>query len=341
MAKIYLTGMTAPQASPSSNSRNLAFAGVLNSVLTKRGHSVVWGDPELDITEDFFNQFDLVLVGVGAITSLSANRVYGALNIIDMLWGSDKLKLFLDAPGTSQVGASLRSIAANPTQLLKEFYSYRKGYKEVISNVALSSRIANAVQKLAAEQWPKTLYPSLPWKSDIDAGKKLPINAAPSLVGVNLDAHLILDQPIFEDKTPKWVVDSTTLKDTQKLVATLGFPISPMKWNKGCTDDQVMDQIARSTGAIIATNKGDGSWWTYRYVQAFNSLTPVYTSWDETFVIGESWSLLAHSIEDLTMDQKIKLAVTQRLDYLNSIPNKETSIKSLEDALNISGAERK
>jgi hypothetical protein len=41
------------------------------------------------------------------------------------------------------------------------------------------------------------------------------------------------------------------------------------------------------------------------------------------------------------MDQKIKLAATQRLDYLNSIPNKETSIKSLEDVLNISGAERK
>ncbi len=332
--------MTAPQASPSLNSRNLAFAGVLNATLTKRGHSVVWGDPELDIAADFLDQFDLVLVGVGPITSLSANRVYGALNIIEMLWGSDKLRLFLDAPGTSQVGASLRSIASNPTHLLKEFYSYRKGYKEVVSNIALSSRIAIAVQKLATEQWPKTLYPSLPWKSDTEAGKKLPSNISTSLVGINLDSHLIQEQPVLEEKTHKWVVDSTSLKDTQKLVATLGLPVLPMKWNKGSTDEQVMEQISRSTGAIVATNKGDGSWWTYRYIQAFNSLTPVYTSWSETSRIGSSWSMLAPAIEDLTTDQKIKLAASQRLEYLNSIPNKETSIKSLEDVLGISEAER-
>lgn len=340
MAKIYLTGMTASQASPGANTRNLAFAGVLNKVLLSRGHEITWGDPSLDVTKDFFDQYDLVLVGVGPITSLSANRVYGVLNTIGLLWGSSKLRLFIDAPGTVQIGASLRAIEANPTSLLKEFYSYRKGYKEVVSNVALSSRISNAAHNLATNPWPQTLYPSLPWKSDVDAAKKLPSNIAQSLVGINLDSHLIEEYPMLEEKADKWVVDSVALKETEKLVATLGFPTLPMKWNKGVTDNQVQDQLNRSMAAIIAPNKGDGSWWTYRYAQAFNALTPVYTSWVETEEIGPSWGILASAIEDLTAEQRLKLSISQRIEYLNCILNKYESTKSLENVLGISGAER-
>jgi hypothetical protein len=341
MAKIYLTGMTAPQASPSANIKNLAFAGVLNRVLLSRGHEITWGDPDLEVTRDFFESYDLVLVGVGPITSLSANRVYGALSIIDLLWGSDKLRLFLDAPGLSQIGASLRSIESNPTSLLKEFYSYRKGYKEVVSNVALSARISAAAHNLAVNPWPRTLYPSLPWKSDEEASKKLIKNASDSLVGINLDAHLVDENPELVEKLDKWVVDSLSLRETKKLVDTLGFPVTPMKWNKGVRDGEVKDQIARAAGAIIAPNKGDGSWWTYRYIQALNTLTPIYTSWTETSILGPSWTILAHSIEDLSVDQRLKLSISQRIEYLNSVPNKEQSAKSLEDALGISEAEGK
>jgi len=340
MAKIYLTGMTASQASPSANIRSLAFAGVMNKVLTHGGHEVVWGDPDLDVTKDFFDQYDLVLVGVGPVTSLSANRVYGALNTIDILWQSPKLRLFLDAPGTSQIGASLRAIDSNPTNLLKEFYSYRKGYKEVVSNVALSSRISNAAHNLAVNQWPTTLYPSLPWKSHSDATKKLPENIANSMVGINLDAHLIEENPLPIEKSHKWAVDSLALKDTQKLANTLGFPVFPMKWNKGVSDIQVEDQISRSAGAIISLNKGDGSWWTYRYIQALNTCTPIYTSWVDTGALGSSWSLLAHAIEDLTDEQRLQLSIDQRLEYLNKVPKKEESTKSIEDALGIGGAGR-
>lgn len=341
MAKIYLTGMTAPQASPSANIKNFAFAGVLNKVLLSRGHEVTWGDPNLEATDGFFESYDLVLVGIGPVTSLSANRVYGALSIIGLLWGSDKLRLFLDAPGLSQIGASLRSIESNPTNLLKEFYSYRKGYKEVVSNVALSARISAAAHNLAVDTWPTTLYPSLPWKSDEEASKKLIKNAADALVGINLDSHLVEENPELVEKLDKWVVDSMSLRDTKKLVDTLGFPVTPMKWNKGVGDSEVKDQIARSVGAIIAPNKGDGSWWTYRYIQALNTLTPIYTSWTETSPLGPSWTTLAHSIEDLSVDQRLKLSISQRIEYLNSVPSKEQSAKSLEDALGISKAEGK
>lgn len=332
--------MTAPQASKDLNTKNFSFAGVLESVLTQNGHAVTWEDPKLDISETFFDNYDAVLVGMGPITSLSANRMYGALNIIDILWGSSKLALFIDAPGTHQIAASLKSIDSNPTSLLKDFYSYRKGYKEVVSNLALSSRIYNAIHNLNSQKWPITIYPSLPWKSDQEVGKRLSEYAAASLVGINLDSYFIQDSPLLQEKTEKWAVDSFNLKETQKLVKTLRYPSSLMKWNKGVTDQQVQDQIARSIGVIIAPNKGDGSWWTYRYIQALNSLTPIYTSWLETSKIGPSWQFLAQSVEDLSAEQRLKLSITQRLEYLSCIPNKQDAIKSLETILNISKAGR-
>jgi hypothetical protein len=340
MAKIYLTGMTASQASASANSRNLAFAGVLNNVLTASGHDVTWEDPSLDVTEEFLKQFDSVLVGVGPLTSIAANRVYGALNIIGMLWGSDKLKLFIDAPGMAQIGASLKSVNKNPMTLIKDFYSYRKGYKEVISNVSLSAKISTAVDNLATKPWPQTIYPALPWKTDDQAKEKMSIDV-PNFSGVSLDSHLILDGIENVEKAPKWVADSTAHRDTKKLVDTLGTPVLPMKWNKGWTDEQVYEQIKRSSGAIISVNKGDGSWWTYRYIQALNAGTPVYTSWAETSNIGESWSHLAHTIEDMSDSVKVGLSIRQRIDYLKNIPNKTESIKQLESLLGLSQAEGK
>jgi hypothetical protein len=114
-----------------------------------------------------------------------------------------------------------------------------------------------------------------------------------------------------------------------------------MKWNKGWTDEQVYEQIKRSSGAIISVNKGDGSWWTYRYIQALNAGTPVYTSWAETSNIGESWSHLAHTIEDMSDSVKVGLSIRQRIDYLKNIPNKTESIKQLESLLGLSQAEGK
>ena len=340
MAKIYLTGMTAPQASQSSNTRNFAFAGALHKVLTTAGHDVTWADPSLDVSQDFFDQYDSVLVGVGPITSLSANRVYGALNIIGLLWNSDKLRLFVDAPGMAQMCASLKSVDKTPTTLMKEFYSYRKGYKEVISNVALSARIATAVNNLATKEWPQTIYPGLPWKTDEQAKEKISVDV-PKFNRVLLDSHLISEDSVYGERFDKWVVDSFANKEIKKLVETLRYQTAPMKWNKGETDQQVYDQMLQSSGSIIATHRTDGSWWSYRYAQALNAGTPIYTSWKETSTLGEPWSHLAHTIEDLTDSGKVELATRQKSEYLKNTPNKQESIKYLESLLNISQVEGK
>ena len=327
--------MTSTQASYSANSKNIGFAFAIHKALTEGGHEVTWADPDLALTSDDFESYDSVLVGISPITSLSANRVYGALNIVDMLWGSPKLKFFIDAPNTLQIASSLKSIDTNPLNLMKEFYSYRKGYSSVISDVKVSSRILNAISKLVKNDWPMTLYPSLPWKRNRQLGLKLLPNAVKNLVGINLDSYLLTEVPVYFDKRDKWVVDTSPSKETAKLIETLAFPTSPMKWNKGWTDAQVLEQISRSAGVLISPCRGDGTWWSYRYVQALNSLTTIYTSWSETSPLGASWSHLAPYIEDIGSDARLQLAMNQRDSYIKNIPTKEDALARLKQLLEI------
>ena len=110
MSKILITGMSASHASHSANSRSISFAGVLKTVLTLQGHEVTQLDPEVSWNTKDFEEYDSVLVGLSPLTSLSANRVYGALSVIDVLLDTDKLVFFLDAPEPNRITSSLRAI---------------------------------------------------------------------------------------------------------------------------------------------------------------------------------------------------------------------------------------
>jgi hypothetical protein len=222
---------------------------------------------------------------------------------------------------------------------LKEFYSYRKGYKDVISDISLSSNISNAVTKLMNQQWPNTIYPKLPWKSDLTVKTMNPQNIYSSFIGLNFDELLLADSFYSDESRSKWVVDSYSYKETKKLVETLSRPTSLMKWNKGVTDSQVLDQLSRSLGAIVSTHRGDGSWWSYRYVQAFNTKTPIYTDWKETSVLGNAWNFLAPAIEDLDTSERQYLSEKQREAYFNALNSFKIEKNKLEEILKISKGE--
>jgi hypothetical protein len=341
MAKIFLTGMTASQASRQTNSRTLSFAGVLDKVLTEAGHEVTWADPTFEIFDHHLEEYDCVLVGVSPLTSLAANRSYGALRIIDMLWKSPKLKLFIDAPGTKQIPVSLKAMQNNPKNLVKSFYSYRKGFSHVVTNQAMQDRLRSAISRLSSEKWPTTLYPSLPWTPTKAVQESLPSIIGESLVGINLDSYLISNELLFVEKSEKWCADDLKHKDVQKLISMLSLPIAPMKWEKGNNDISIFDQISSSSCALVSVVKGDGTWWSYRYLQALNASTPLYTDWKVTSVLGPSWSLLAPTIEAMPPEQRLKLSISQKIEYLNSIPEKEKALESLEISLGISKREGK
>jgi hypothetical protein len=336
MSKIFLTGMTAPQSSLNANTKNLSFSSAINLALQNAGHTVVWADPKIDITKDELDSYDSVIVGIAPVTSLSANKIYGALNIINLLWGSDKLNLLIDAPNVSQIATALRSVKNNPNTLTKDFFSNKKGYQSVVSDKKLQSNILKAIDNLLDQDWPTTLIPVLPWKQSYsDKELNLPELAKKSITYLNLDSYLIEDPTESLDKVDKWTADQPESTWTKKISKTIELPISPVKINKGSTDVDVLYQIARSVGILLSPYKNEGTWWSYKYVQSINSLTPVATLWEESGSLGSEWNLLASTIDSMSEEKRALIATAQRESYLAKIPNKKQSIKMLEKALKL------
>lgn len=337
MGKVLITGMSAPQVSSSANNRVLSFAAVLNRALLEAGHSVTWGDPNIGMTGAAVKKFDVIFVGISPLTSLGANRAYGALGTIATVLESEpeKLRLFIDAPNVSQIEVSLKALAASPESLVKPFYSYRKDYEAVAADPKLQQRLMSVVTKLLEEPWPLTVYPKLPWQSDEEVARNLPSVASGSIKGLNLDSYLLTTPVQSEERVDKWTTSDAKSVWHKKLIKTVSFPCSPMRITKGSTDVDAEAQIARSVGAIIVPDKKQDTWWSYSYIQAMNNSTPVITKWQDSQRIGSPWTVLAATVEDMSAPKRIKLALAQREAYEASIPDKLEATRLLEKLANL------
>lgn len=335
MSKILITGMSAPHASVEANKRSLSFAGLIKEVLTQNGHEVVQDDPEVSWNLQDLDQYDVVLVGLSPLTSLSANRVYGALNLLDLLKGSEKLKLFIDAPEPTRITASLRAVSKTPDNLTKPFYSYRKGYSYAVVP-GMANNLLNVVNDLLNDVWPTTFYPALPWTGTGKIISQLPAGAAESLRPINLDSYILTPQDTFEiERRDKWVVENYNTSWTKETTNMLALQSVPMKWHKGWSDEQVFAQIASGIGSLISPYQTGGTWWTYRLIQSLNASTPVATDWRESQAIGDSWTYLASHIETFSLDARVELAHAQRDDYMKAIPSRRDAAVSMFDALDL------
>lgn len=335
MSKILITGMSSPHSSIKANDRSLSFSGAMSKVLNTQGHTVFQLEPQVSWNVNDLEIYDAVIVGLSPLTSLSANKVYGALSVIDVLRDSDKLKLFIDAPEPVRIYSSLRAIAKTPTNMTKPFYSYRSGYSHANRPTVLDS-LLDTVDWLLNEKWPTTLYPSLPWSGTGKVISQLPTGASESLYGINLDSYMLtLREANSDERRDKWVVDTYSTKWAKSVISTLKVSTVPIKWHKGWTDVDVEKQIAGAIGALISPHQNGGTWWTYRYVQCLNAFTPVITEWKESQALGESWSYLAAAVEEMSDQTRKELAKEQREAYIQAIPNKRDAAVQLVEALEL------
>ena len=335
MSKILITGMSASHSSEKANLRSLSFAGVIKLVLEQQGHEVIQENPEVSWNLNDLEQYDSVLVGISPITSLSANNVYGALSVIDVMLDSPKLRLFIDAPEPGKITASLRAMIKTPDNLTKPFYSYRKGFSYA-SQPNMLNNLIEVIEGLLTKPWPITLYPSLPWTDKIEhVANFLPEGAHSSLNAVNLDAFLISAQDTLDiERRDKWVVENYSTKWIKSTASTLSNPTVPMKWNKAWSDSQVDVQIATGIGALIPPYSSS-TWWSYRYIQCMNALTPIATYWQESQILGSAWVHLASSIESMSREERTALALEQRSAYLESVPTRREATIDLTQALGL------
>lgn len=336
MAKIFLTGMTSAHCSSDLNNRSLNFAGVINKVLTLAGHTVVWGNPSVYMSKKQFSDYDAVIVGVSPATSLSSNRIYGALHLIEEFWGDDKMTLFVDVPTVSQITSSFKSFSASKEYLTKPFFSKRKEYDSVLGSQEIFDKVFSSARRLGSSSWANnTIYPALPWKTR--SLIKLNDNAKIRLFKVNLDSYILSenDVSIYSEKINKWVCDQPRSKWAVKIQNHLSLPVVPMKWDKRIDDIQVMNQIARSSAVLICPDQRDGTYWNYQYVQAMNAGVPVATQWQESYTLSECWGVLASNIDAMDNNQRKSLAASQKQSYIKAIPNKELSLYLLERVIGV------
>lgn len=326
--------MTASHCSKTSNQRSLGFSGAINIALSSDPNiDVVWGPPSVGMTKNFLEQFDSVVVGVSPLTSLSANYVYGALNIISEMKDSPKLSLLVDTSSPRHIGLSLNKSVSSASNLTKPIFSSRKDANHVFNDSSTLKKLYDAVEFLAKEAWPKTIYASLPWK--LVESLNLPKNAKQNIKFINLDSYLIDQESHVLSRSDKWVVDNYTSRWTKKTLTTHILPDAPMKWSRGVTDAQVMEQICRSIGVVISPDDRDGTYWNYRYAQALTSGTPIATYWQESSVLSESWAVLSSKIDTVSSPERDALAKAQKTSYLDSILKKKEALDNLKFLLQI------
>lgn len=327
--KVLVTGMASSHTKPSTNT---SFFGTLVKAVETFA-IVEWATPSVTWTKEFLEQYDSVVVGIIPPTSLGANKVYGAMHVINELYDSPKLTLVVDNPQLWQFKASLSSVARDVSTIFTDFYSKRREYK-IASNPAISGGIQKAADKLLNRPWPRTIYPELPWKTATEISKFISTEGSENLVGVNLDAMLIGEPIEAKSPAPIWVADSPSSAWTKKLEKLLSLPTIPVKSSSRDTDDQVFDRISSSFGLLVAPqDRGVGTWWSYRYIQALNSSVPVVSDWRDTGSLSNNWYVLGSTLEESTPEERLAVAKAQREDYISSIPTKSEALNLVKSLI--------
>lgn len=327
--KVLVTGMASSHTQPSEN---ISFFGTLVKVIETFA-TVEWATPSVAWEKDFLDQYDVVLVGVVPPTSLGANKVYGAMHVINIMYESPKLRLVVDHPQIWQFNSSLSSVDKDVSSLFSSFYSKRREYKAALLPECQES-IKLAARKLLNSPWPVTIYPDMPWKSLESVAQFIAKQSPFKLYGVNLDSHLLTKPVVSSNYSDTWVADAPNSTWTKKLGKLLGLQIHPLKTHLRENEEVASGRLSSSFGLLAAPHdRGVGTWWSYRYIQAMNSLVPVVSDWRETRMLSNSWNVLGSSIEEATPDQRLTIALQQRNDYIDAIPSKEESIEIVKSIL--------
>lgn len=330
--KILITGMTSQQANPNSTKRGKNFTGLLVHALQEAGHQVDWRSPSIETTKGELGRYDSVIVGVAPITSLGANRAYGALSTIWHLWEDHRLTLLVDGPDPRKIRGSLLAIQKKPENITKRFFSYRLEY-EAAAEPRNTARLLDAAELLRDDAWPMTVGPRLPWQR-ITEMKGL-LDPSPNVHLINLDRYVFDEAaappPPAATRHPVWAYETGTAHRwlrTQNVTWETGSIGKNVRAN---ADKIATEQLRQVSGCLIAPTRF-GTWWNTRYAQALSQGAPVFTDWTESSELGPEWSQLPGQFETWGHAHRQALGRAQ-LDSYRSAIDVQDKVKDLEFAI--------
>lgn len=312
--KILFTGMGSYHCKKPANN---SFFTILDSVLSKYGE-VTWASPSLSWKKEDLEKYDHIIFGFLPPTSLTANKIYGALNVLGLMFDSPKLKLVVDSPQIWQYKNSINAVLKTPSILFGSFYSKREGYQFAVKNTGV---VEKALAHMLVSKWPKIIYPSLPWNSDEKISNLFGFGSNLEVVGLNFDSLYVEPEVPRIGRKDYWSVENIKNTWVEYINKTTVFPKESTKSGKKTDDEYALETIKNGIGLIIPPQERNLiTWWNYRIIQALNTSTPIVTRWEDTANFSYSWSLLPYQIEDMSPAQRQQLAHTQRGVYLESLP---------------------
>ena len=332
--KILFTGMGTHHC---KKPENASFFSLLSDMVENFAQ-VEWLSPDVTWTKEHLDEYDAIIFGLLPPTALSANKLYGALNVLGLMFDSPKLKLVVDSPQVWQYKNSISAVAKDYGYLLNSAYNKKEGYQYAKNNEYIVSR---ACAHMLVSDWPEIIYPSLPWNSDNKIAQALRFVDSSNLIGINLDSRLILPEPMRIGREDYWSVENHKNSWIDYISKSMSFPVKATKPNKKTDDLYAMEIIENGIGLIVPPQERNmTTWWNYRLIQAMNSNTPVVTYWPDTKDFDPSWSALAYQVEDMTAAKRQSLASRQREVYLENIDREEFVVEKLQNILLDSKKER-
>lgn len=324
--KVLFTGMASSHCSPS---KNVSFFNTIDLALPGDVEKV-WLPPKLTWTSSDLEQYDAIFFGFIPPTAISANKIYAAMHVLDLLYDSPKLNLVVDGTQIWQYKNSIQSVKRDVSSLFSAFYSKRADYSKAIKPHNYGS-IKSAAAKMESLPFPRVIFPVLPWSTAEESFAKLGFGSSDNYLGLTLDALLLSDEPSYLPKQDRWAVDNLKSSWYRSLSETMVLPGVPLKTGKTLNDFD-SDLVIRSSMGLIVTpqDRGVGSWWSYRHIQALNAGTPVVTYWQDTSKFDSSWSVLGYQVEDMTSDQRKELARQQYESYIAGLPTKRQIVDLLQ-----------
>lgn len=321
--KILLTGSTANQSNPITHSRSTNFAGLIYDSFRHNGVDVTWEDPSLSLRRSDFDQYDKVVVGISSPMALGANRVYGALNIVSVLWNDPRLALLLDAPDPNNISRGLNSINRNPSSLTKPFFAYRKDYELAASHMGKAQTLA-ACELLRNSEWPTTLVPAFPWSTVEQFERDLPEGAFGKVRPMNLDNNVVRRfekmRPENPEREARWMAERGADKNWLKSLELNNPVLSLRADHRTDIHPYLLSRLNTATGFLHSPSKRGVVWWTPKVALALSQRTPVFTQWKgRTF--DSAFSIKPKTFEVLSAEEQQELAQHQYDVYMNSIPN--------------------
>jgi hypothetical protein len=189
---------------------------------------------------------------------------------------------------------------------------------------------------LFTKQWPKTIYPSLPWTSVTSISSKIPMALEADLVGLNYDSKII-DTPSESTSSVShsdyWVVDFPNTQWSRSISKTLRYQISPVRKSRWESSEDALVRLQNSVGCLISVHGHGVPWWSSTLSQALRYRIPVVTDWSLSSMLGPEWSMLAQSVEDMSDDERDVMVEGQRTSYLKAVPSWKSSVKLTCNAL--------